>query len=81
MSPLLTYLHLVALRAKVKLQIFAAQEPVRLRAALTSLVMLGAVALPGLAQEHTASTIGGVAAVVLPILVGESARRKVSPAE
>lgn len=73
------YLNDLTLRAYVRLQLFAAQEPVRLRAALTSLVMAGAVFLPGLAQGDTASTIGGVAAVVLPVLVGESARRKVTP--
>ncbi|MEV5319154.1 hypothetical protein AB0K92_16115 [Streptomyces sp. NPDC052687] len=80
MNPLLTYLQIVALRAKAQLQAFAAQEPVRLRAALTSVVMLFAVYAPGLAQEHTAQMIGGVAAVVLPVLVGESTRRKVTPA-
>ncbi|MFD5161036.1 hypothetical protein ACFWMJ_23655 [Streptomyces hawaiiensis] len=81
MNSFLTYLQIVALRARAKLQSFAAQEPVRLRAALTSLAMLGAVYLPGLAQEHTVSMVGGAAAVVLPILVGESARRRVTPAE
>lgn len=81
MNPLFTYLQIVALRAKAKLQAFAAQEPVRLRAALTSLVMLGAVYLPGLAQEHTAQMIGGVAAVALPILVGESTRTRVTPSK
>ncbi|MBT2412648.1 hypothetical protein J7I94_19130 [Streptomyces sp. ISL-12] len=78
---LTVYLSILRIRLREKLRAFAAQEPVRLRAALTSLVMLGAVFAPDLAQENIAATIGGVAAVVLPILVGESARRKVSPAE
>jgi hypothetical protein len=75
------YLNAVYLRALLRLQAFAAQEPVRLRAALTSLAMMGAVLIPSLAQEHTAQAIGGVAAVVLPVLVGESARRRVTPVD
>jgi hypothetical protein len=80
-TALRTYLNDLTLRAYVRLQLFASQEPVRLRAALTSIVMAGAIFLPGLAQGSIASTIGGVAAVVLPVLVGESARRKVTPVE
>ncbi|AKZ59168.1 hypothetical protein SAM23877_6123 [Streptomyces ambofaciens ATCC 23877] len=81
LKKLRTYLNDLTLRAYVRAQIFAAQEPVRLRAALTSLALAGAVFVPGLAQEHTASMVGGVAAVVLPVLVGENARRKVTPTE
>ncbi|MFJ4768471.1 hypothetical protein ACIP88_05040 [Streptomyces uncialis] len=67
------------LRAYVRLQIFAAQEPVRLRAALTSLVLAGAVLIPALADEDVARTIASIGVVVLPVLVGESARSRVTP--
>ncbi|GGX26889.1 hypothetical protein [Streptomyces chryseus] len=70
----------ITLRAYVRLQIFAAQEPVRLRAALTSLVLLGAVYVPSLSGDGVAEMVGAVGVVALPILVGESARRKVTPA-
>lgn len=79
MNTFLTYLQIVSLRAKAKLQAFAAQEPVRLRAALTSLVMVAALYAPVFAKPGLAENIGGAAAVVLPILVGESARRRVTP--
>ncbi|MFC8583219.1 hypothetical protein ACFUGD_01375 [Streptomyces sp. NPDC057217] len=69
------------LRAYVALQIFASQEPVRLRAALTSLALMGALFVPVLAEDDVAEKVGVVGAVVLPILVGESTRRKVTPAE
>lgn len=78
MNPLLTYLQIVALRAKAKLQAFAAQEPVRLRAALTSLVLGLAVAFPAI-NAGTAETVGAIGVIALPILVGESARSKVAP--
>jgi hypothetical protein len=69
------------LRAYVALQVFAANEPVRLRAALTSLVLALGVLVPALATQETAQSVAGVLAVVLPIAIGESARRKVTPAE
>ncbi|MEU3729993.1 hypothetical protein AB0E81_11370 [Streptomyces sp. NPDC033538] len=73
-----TYLHDLYLRAVVHLQIFAAQEPVRLRAALTSLAIGLAVIFPAI-DAGTAETIGAVGVVALPLLVGESARQKVTP--
>lgn len=76
---LTVYLHILALRARATLQQFAAQEPVRLRAAITSLFLAAGVLVPALATGHTAETIGGIGAVVLPILVGESTRSKVTP--
>ncbi|MYR43076.1 hypothetical protein [Streptomyces sp. SID5910] len=75
-----SHLNRLYLRALVSLQIFAAQEPVRLRAALTSLVLALAVVFPAI-DAGTAETIGAVGVVALPILVGESARRKVTPVE
>ncbi|MFJ3248333.1 hypothetical protein [Streptomyces sp. NPDC086782] len=79
MDPRITYLHIVALRVHAKLQVFAALEPVRLRAALTSLVLAGACLVPALAGGEVAETIGAAGAVVLPVLVGESTRSKVTP--
>lgn len=76
-----TYLNDLTLRLYVRLQIFAAQEPVRIRAALTSLVLAAALYVPGLATDGLAEKIGAVGAIVLPILVGESTRRKVTPAK
>jgi hypothetical protein len=76
-----SYLNDLSLRVYVRLQLFAAQEPVRLRAALTSVILAAALYVPGLVSDGLAETIGTVGAVVLPILVGESARRKVTPAE
>ncbi|KUN16523.1 hypothetical protein AQJ23_44835 [Streptomyces antibioticus] len=78
MNPLITYLQIVALRAKAKVQAFATQEPVRLRAALTSLVLAAAVVFPSV-NADVAETVGAVGVVALPILVGESARSKVTP--
>ncbi|WP_405620255.1 hypothetical protein [Streptomyces sp. NBC_00076] len=76
---LLTYLSILRAVLVAKLQTFAAMEPVRLRAALTSLVLAGAFLVPALANQDVASAIAGVGAVLLPVLVGEDARRKVSP--
>ncbi|MFD5198811.1 hypothetical protein ACFWM7_01310 [Streptomyces sp. NPDC058375] len=78
--PIFDYLHDLTLRAYVKLQIFAATEPVRLRASLTSIVMVAAFAFPSITAT-VAERIGYVGAVALPILVGESARSKVTPAD
>lgn len=75
-----TYLNHLILRGYVALQLFAAQEPVRLRAALTSAVIGLAVIFPAI-DAGKAETIGAVGVVALPILVGESARRKVTPTE
>ncbi|OSC76517.1 hypothetical protein B5180_01810 [Streptomyces sp. BF-3] len=74
------YINDIALRAYVRLQVFAATEPVRLRAALTSAVMVLAFAFPSITAGF-AERVGYVGAAVLPILVGESARSKVSPAD
>lgn len=80
MDALLTYLHILSLRARAALSTFAAQEPVRLRAALTSLVLLGALYVPALGAPGLAEKVAAVGVVALPILVGESTRRKVTPA-
>ncbi|WP_327379434.1 hypothetical protein [Streptomyces sp. NBC_01212] len=81
MRRILDFLNDVSLRAYVRLQVFAAQEPVRLRASLTSLVLALAFFLPSLASADIADHIVTVGMVALPILVGESARRKVAPTE
>lgn len=78
MKPLLTYFNDLTLRAYVRFQVFALDEPVRLRAALTSAVMILAFAFPSITAS-VAERVGYVGAAVLPILVGESARSKVSP--
>ncbi|MEU0860622.1 hypothetical protein ABZ352_35445 [Streptomyces griseofuscus] len=79
MNHIPAYLHTVAARARLLFTAYAATEPVRLRARLTSLVLAASVLVPALAAGHTAGEVGSVLAVVLPILVGESARAKVSP--
>ncbi|MET9480951.1 hypothetical protein [Streptomyces sp. NPDC006638] len=66
-------------RALIALQVFATTEPVRLRAALVSVVMAGAVLFPALASEQLAQSIAGVIVVALPLVAGEGTRRKVSP--
>jgi hypothetical protein len=78
MKKLRDYLHALTLRGVVALQVFAATEPVRLRAALTSAAMVAALFVPAL-NGGVAERIGTVGAVVLPILVGESMRSKVTP--
>ncbi len=75
------YLSILWLRVKATLRKFATQEPVRLRAALTSLVMAAAVLVPALADPNLAQAVGATAAVILPIVVGESTRTKVSPSK
>ncbi|MFF9525371.1 hypothetical protein ACF1DV_25830 [Streptomyces achromogenes] len=79
MDAALVYLHILWLRARATLTTFAAQEPVRLRAALTSLVLAAGVLVPALADGQAAEKVAGVLSVALPIVVGESARSKVSP--
>jgi hypothetical protein len=68
----------VALRTLVAVQIFAAQEPVRVRAGLASLILAAGAWLgmdvSGYLEEATV-----IGAVALPILVGESTRKRVSP--
>lgn len=81
MKTILDYLRSLPLRAYVALQVFAAQEPVRLRASLTSLVLAAAFLFPTLASADIADHIVTVGVVALPILVGESARKKVTPTE
>jgi hypothetical protein len=75
----LTYLNDLSLRAYVWLQIFAAQEPVRLRASLMSAVAAAGFLFPAVAQADITDSLVGVAVVALPLLVGESTRKKVSP--
>lgn len=79
MNPLLTYLRIVTLRARAALQKFAAQEPVRLRSLLTSLIIAGGFLVPALANQNVAQTIASIGAVALPIAVGETTRTKVTP--
>ncbi|MFJ6636578.1 hypothetical protein ACIQMR_35220 [Streptomyces sp. NPDC091376] len=81
MKRILSYLNALTLRGYARLQVFAAQEPVRLRAALTSAALAVALVVPGLAADGIAEKIGAVGAIALPILVGESARRKVTPTD
>lgn len=80
MNSLTTYLRILSLRARAALQKLAAQEPVRLRAALTSLVIAGGFLVPALANQNVAQAIASVGAMALPIAVGESTRTKVTPA-
>ncbi|WNI28651.1 hypothetical protein [Streptomyces sp. ITFR-6] len=68
------------LRLYVALQVFASQEPVRLRAALTSAVLALAFLTPSITAS-VADRVGFVGAVLLPIVVGESTRKKVAPAD
>ncbi|MER6485734.1 hypothetical protein ABT264_19525 [Streptomyces virginiae] len=67
-----------ATRAFVAVQIFAAQEPVRLRAALASAI-LAAGAWLGLDVSGYVEQVAVIGAVVLPIVIGESTRKRVSP--
>ncbi|WP_326812107.1 hypothetical protein [Streptomyces scopuliridis] len=78
MNRLTAYLNDLFLRLYVRLQVFAAQEPVRLRAALTSAVLALAFVFPSISAS-VAERVGFVGAVALPILVGESARSRVTP--
>lgn len=74
------FINQLMLRAYVALQVVAATEPVRLRSALTSLVILGALYVPALNTPGLAEKVAAVGVVVLPLVVGESTRRKVTPA-
>ncbi|WP_030962670.1 hypothetical protein [Streptomyces sp. NRRL S-378] len=66
------------LRGLVAAQLFAAQEPVRLRAALASAI-LAAGAWLGLDVSGYVEQVAVIGAVVLPIIIGESTRKRVSP--
>ncbi|MET9959320.1 hypothetical protein ABZ128_09560 [Streptomyces sp. NPDC006326] len=66
------------LRAYIALQIFAAQEPVRIRAGLAS-VILAAGAWTGLDVSGYLEQAAVIGAIALPVLVGESTRKRVSP--
>ncbi|MGW6638475.1 hypothetical protein [Streptomyces cyaneofuscatus] len=81
MRRLLDYPNDLTLRAYVKLRILAATEPVRLRSVLTSAALALAFFVPSLAQADITEHIVSFGAVALPILVGESARKKVSPVD
>lgn len=76
---LTTYLTILRIRTVAKLKALAATEPVRLRAVLTSAVLGLAVVFPAI-DAGTAEMFGAVGVVALPLLVGESARRRVTPA-
>ncbi|EHM24227.1 hypothetical protein SPW_7321 [Streptomyces sp. W007] len=80
MHTVFDYLNDLTLRAYVRLQVFALDEPVRLRAALTSAIMVLAFAFPSITAS-VAERVAYVGAAVLPILVGESARSKVTPTD
>lgn len=80
MRKVFDYINDTILRAYVRLQVFALDEPVRLRAALTSAVMVLAFAFPSITAGF-AERVGYIGAVALPILVGESARGKVTPTD
>jgi hypothetical protein len=81
MDHVFTYLKTLATRGRTLFLAYAKAEPVRVRAALTSVVLAAGVLVPALADGHTAEEVGGVLAVVLPLAVGESARSKVTPAK
>ncbi|WP_328967949.1 hypothetical protein [Streptomyces sp. NBC_00239] len=66
--------HGAALRAYVRLQIYAAQEPTRLRASLTSLILAAGLWL-GVDVSGFAETVATVGVIALPILVGEVRRK------
>ncbi|MFF1684496.1 MULTISPECIES: hypothetical protein [unclassified Streptomyces] len=78
---LTVYLYAVWLRARTALKRFAAQEPVRLRVALLSLFAAGAFLVPALANADVAGTLASAGVIALQVLVGESTRDKVTPAE
>ncbi|MEU8840243.1 hypothetical protein AB0D97_14080 [Streptomyces roseus] len=67
-----------ALRANVRLQIFASDEPVRVRAGLAS-VILAVGAWTGLDVSGYLEEATVIGAIALPIIVGESTRKRVSP--
>lgn len=81
MRKILDYLNTLTLRAYVALQVFAHTEPVRLRAALLSAVAFASFTIPALADADVAQSVASLATVALPILVGESTRRKVTPSK
>lgn len=55
-------------------------EPVRVRAWLTAALMACAVVFPALAAEETAASVAGALMVVVTVVAGESARKRVTPA-
>jgi hypothetical protein len=79
MKDLRSYLSALTSRARTLFTAYAKAEPVRLRAALTSLIIAGGVLVPALANHETAQTIAGIGVVVLPIAFGETTRAKVTP--
>ncbi|MFI6444704.1 hypothetical protein [Kitasatospora sp. NPDC050543] len=70
----------VALNALAMLRTVLATEPVRVRAAIMSVCSALAVFVPALANASVAGQVAGVVLFVLPIVLGESARARVSPA-
>ncbi|MCM2391722.1 hypothetical protein [Streptomyces albipurpureus] len=81
MKRLVAYLNDLSIRLYVRLQTLAAMEPVRLRAALTALILAGAFIFPSLAAPALAERLVAIGVIALPILMGESTRRKVTPSE
>lgn len=66
-------------KAGAALTVFLITEPVRARAILTSVVVLGGAVVPALANHNTAAAIAGLGLAALVTASGESARQKVSP--
>lgn len=81
MKRLIAHLNDLALRAYARLHVFAATEPVRLRALLLSLFGALAVFVPALANQNVAQMLASVGVVALPVLVGESTRDRVTPVD
>ncbi|WP_282203902.1 hypothetical protein [Kitasatospora fiedleri] len=60
-------------------RVLLATEPVRVRAWLMSAIGAGSVLIPALSNASTVGQVVGVLMVLLPVLLGETARAKVSP--
>ncbi|MFD8595382.1 hypothetical protein ACFV1L_10310 [Kitasatospora sp. NPDC059646] len=69
----------VVLYTVAYIRVMLATEPVRVRAWLMSVIGAGSVLIPALSNASTVGQIVGVLMVLLPILLGEGARAKVSP--
>ncbi|OKI19302.1 hypothetical protein [Streptomyces sp. CB03911] len=69
----------VALSAADYLRRLLVTEPVRVRAAVLAGVGALAVFVPALANASVAGQVTGVVLFILPLVLGEGARSKVSP--
>lgn len=70
-----------ALRLSAWLTVQLVNEPVRIRAAFTSALVAAGVVVPALANANFAATIAGIGVTAVSVLMGESARAKVSPTD